>query len=197
MRKYIFIFSLLAVMLCSIATAFAAKEKATIIDENYNLSSIKTMAIYTPYYQSSSLSVMLNEKQRPNAPKLVTKDMLVQSAIDVALEDKMPFNLISDTEINNDISNAIGADITTLNRFEAKKAYNSNIKAFADAYVVFTFSNDSVVSMTAEIYDSSSNKLVYSYQISNGGLENDTINNYNMFMHKFFRSLTLQNQNKK
>ena len=65
MKKSIFIVSLLAMMLFSIATAFAATEKTTVIDENYDLKSIKTLAIATPYYKPSALSVYLNENNRP------------------------------------------------------------------------------------------------------------------------------------
>lgn len=37
MKKLITIFSLLAIMLFSISTAFAANEKITMMDEDYNL----------------------------------------------------------------------------------------------------------------------------------------------------------------
>ena len=194
MKKSIFIVSLLAMMLFSIATAFAATEKTTVIDENYDLKSIKTLAIATPYYKPSSLSVYLNENNRPNAPKLVTTDMIVQAAVDVAKEDGTGINVLSDKQINSAILNSTGTDITTLDKVNAKKLYKDNIKNYADAYVVFTFSNDSFVSMTADIYNAKDNSWILSYRIVNGKAENDTIENYNMFMHKFYRMLTLTNE---
>lgn len=194
MKKSIFIVSLLAMMLFSIATAFAATEKTTVIDENYDLKSIKTLAIATPYYKPSALSVYLNENNRPNAPKLVTTDMIVQAAVDVAKEDGTGINVLSDKQVNSAILNSTGTDITTLDKVNAKKLYKDNIKNYADAYVVFTFSNDSFVTMTADIYNAKDNSWILSYRIANGKAENDTIENYNMFMHKFYRMLTLTNE---
>ena len=187
--------SFLTMMLFSITTAFAAPAELTnVIDENYDLKSIKTMAVATPYYKPSAQSVFLNEKKRPNAPKIVTTDMIVQSAIDVAKDDEIPIQLISDKQINSAILNSTGADIATLDKAEAKKLYKDNIGKYADAYVMFTFSNDSVVSMTADIYDAKTNKWILSYRISVRGMENDTIDNYNMFMHKFYRMLELESE---
>ena len=40
MKKLITIFSLLAIMLFSISTAFAANEKITMMDEDYNLKNL-------------------------------------------------------------------------------------------------------------------------------------------------------------
>ena len=48
MKKLITIFSLLAIMLFSISTAFAANEKITMMDEDYNLKNIHTFGyLYT------------------------------------------------------------------------------------------------------------------------------------------------------
>lgn len=140
------------------------------------------------------MSVYLNENNRPNAPKLVTTDMIVQAAVDVAKEDGTGINVLSDKQINSAILNSTGTDITTLDKVNAKKLYKDNIKNYADAYVVFTFSNDSFVSMTADIYNAKDNSWILSYRIVNGKAENDTIENYNMFMHKFYRMLTLTNE---
>lgn len=195
MKKLICTFSFLVMMLFSISAAFAAPAELTnVIDENYDLKSIKTMAVATPYYKPSAQSLYLNEKKRPNAPKIVTTDMIVQSAIDVANEDDIAINMISDKQINSAILNSTGIDITSLNKADAKKLYKDNIGKYADAYVMFTFSNDSFVSMTADIYDAKTNKWILSYRISVGGTENDTIQNYNMFMHKFYRMLTSENK---
>ena len=194
MKKSLCIISLLAAMLFSMATAFAATETTTVIDENYDLKSIKTLAITTPYYKPSAQSVYLNEKNRPNAPKIVTTDMLVQAAVDVAKEDDTGLTVLSDKQINSAILNSTGIDITTLDKATAKKLYKDNIKNYADAYAVFTFSNDSVVSMTVEIYNAKDNSYILSYRIVNGKQENDTIENYNMFMHKFYRMLTLESE---
>lgn len=195
MKKLICTFSFLVMMLFSISAVFAAPAELTnVIDENYDLKSIKTMAVATPYYKPSAQSLYLNEKKRPNAPKIVTTDMIVQSAIDVANEDDIAINMISDKQINNAILNSTGVDITSLNKADAKKLYKDNIGKYANAYVMFTFSNDSFVSMTADIYDAKTNKWILSYRISVGGTENDTIQNYNMFMHKFYRMLTSENK---
>ena len=75
MKKLITIFSLLAIMLFSISTAFAANEKITMMDEDYNLKNIHTLAIYTPSYKPSALSIERKAKL-PNAPELITPDML-------------------------------------------------------------------------------------------------------------------------
>ena len=48
--------------------------------------------------------------------------------------------------------------------------------------------------MTADIYNAKDNSWILSYRIVNGKAENDTIENYNMFMHKFYRMLTLTNE---
>lgn len=195
MKKLICTLSFLTMIFFGIATAFAAPAELTnIIDENYDLKSIKTMAITTPYYKPSAQSIFLNEKNRPNAPQIVTTDMLVQSAIDVAKEDEISITLFSDKQINDAILKSTGTDITTLDKVTAKKLYRNIIKNYADAYVVFTFSNDSVVSMTADIYNAKDNSYILSYRIVNGGPENDTIDNYNMFMHKFYRMLTLESK---
>lgn len=195
MKKFICTLSFLAMMLFGFTAAFAAPAELTnVIDENYDLKSIKTMAVATPYYKPSAQSLYLNEKKRPNAPKIVTTDMIVQSAIDVANEDDIAINMISDKQINSAILNSTGVDITSLNKADAKKLYKDNIGKYADAYVMFTFSNDSFVSMTADIYDAKTNKWILSYRISVGGTENDTIQNYNMFMHKFYRMLTSENK---
>lgn len=194
MKKSLCIISLLAAMLFSMATAFAATETTTVIDENYDLKSIKTLAITTPYYKPSAQSVYLNEKNRPNAPKIVTTDMLVQAAVDVAKEDDTGLTVLSDKQINSAILNSTGIDITTLDKAAAKKLYKDNIKNYADAYAVFTFSNDSYVVMTVDIYNAKDNNYILSYRIINGKQENDTIENYNMFMHKFYRMLTLESE---
>ena len=194
MKKSLCIISLLAAMLFSMATAFAATETTTVIDENYDLKSIKTLAITTPYYKPSAQSVYLNEKNRPNAPKIVTTDMLVQAAVDVAKEDDTGLTVLSDKQINSAILNSTGIDITTLDKATAKKLYKDNIKNYADAYAVFTFSNDSYVVMTVDIYNAKDNSYILSYRIINGKQENDTIENYNMFMHKFYRMLTLESE---
>ena len=120
--------------------------------------------------------------------------MIVQAAVDVAKEDGTGINVLSDKQINSAILNSTGTDITTLDKVNAKKLYKDNIKNYADAYVVFTFSNDSFVSMTADIYNAKDNSWILSYRIVNGKAENDTIENYNMFMHKFYRMLTLTNE---
>ncbi len=197
MRKYLFIFSLLAVMLFSLATASAANEKVTVIDENYDLKSIKTLAIATPYYHPSALTLELNAKKRPNAPQILTGEMLVNAAVETAKQDNVPMTVLTDQQINSSILNDTGTDITKLDRATAKKLYKDNIKNYADAYVVFTFSNDSVVVMTADIYDAKTNAYLYSYRINSGGQSDDTLANYNMFMHKFFRTLEIQTEAKK
>lgn len=191
MRKYLFLFSLLAIMLFSISTAFAATEKATMMDENYQLSSIKTLAIATPHYNPSALNLERKAKLA-DAPELITPDMIVQTAMDVAKEDKVKLNLLTDKQINDSITQATGTDITTLDKRSAQKLYKDNIKNYADAYVVFTFANDSRVVMFADIYDAKDGHWIYSYQIIGGGVEDDNLKNYNMFMHKFFRTLELQ-----
>ena len=191
MRKYLFIFSLLAVMLFSISTAFAANEKATMIDENYNLNSIKTLAVATPHYEPSALSLERKAKLS-NAPELITPDMLVQTLMNVAKEDKVKLNLLTDKQVNAAILKDTGTDIATLNRRDAQALYKANVKNYADAYVVFTFANDSRVVMFADIYDAKDGHWIYSYKIIGGGNEDDNLTNYNMFMHKFFRTFELQ-----
>lgn len=49
--------------------------------------------------------------------------------------------------------------------------------------------------MTVDIYNAKDNSYILSYRIINGKQENDTIENYNMFMHKFYRMLTLESEN--
>lgn len=193
MRKYIFIFSLLAIMLFSISTAFAATEKSTMMDENYNLNSIKTLAIATPAYEPSALSLERKAKLT-DAPELITPDMIVQTVMDVAKTDKVNLNLLTDKQINASILKDTGTDITTLNRRDAQSLYKANIKNYADAYVVFTFANDSRVVMFGDVYDAKDGHWIYSYQIIGGGTDDDNLKNYNMFMHKFFRTFELQAQ---
>lgn len=191
MRKYVLIFSLLAVFMLSISTAFAASEKVTIMDENYDLKTIKTLAIATPNYNPSALSLERKAKLK-DAPELITPAMLVEAAVNVAKEDNVAYNLVTDTEVNSGILAATGTDITSLDRASAKKLYKEQIKNYADAYVVFTFANDKYVVMFADIYDAKDNHYIYSYQIIGGGVSDDNMTNYNMFMHKFFRTLNIQ-----
>lgn len=193
MKKIITIFSLLAIMLFSISTAFAANEKITIMDEDYNLNNIHTLAIYTPNYKPSALSLERKAKLS-NAPELITPDMLTDVIFKVAKEDNISYTLLSDKTVIQNIINSTGIDITTLSNRDALKVYKNNIKNYADAYVIFTFANDSRVVMFADIYDASDNHWICSYQIVGGNTEDDNLENYSMFMHKFFRTLTLQTQ---
>lgn len=191
MKKYVSLLSFLMLMLLSISTAFAGvSEKVTIIDDNYPLQNIRKLAITTPYYSPSALTLELNEKKRPNAPQILTKEMLAQAALNVAKEDNVPFEVIS----NDAIAAQLFPNDPTIDQVSTtyKKAYKQQIKNYADAYVVFTFSNDSYVSMTADIYDAKDNHWIYSYRIVNGKADNDTLENYNMFMHKFYRTLGLE-----
>lgn len=191
MKKSITLLSFLVLMLFSISTAFAGvSEKVTIIDDSYNLQNIHKLAITSPYYTPSALSIELNEKKRPNAPQIVTKAMLIQSALDVAQADNVAYTVLSDRTIAPQLfPNNPSIDQASA---EYKNVYKQQIKNYADAYVVFTFSNDSYVSMTADIYDAKDNHWIYSYRIVNGKADNDTIENYNMFMHKFYRTLNIE-----
>ena len=182
MKKLITIFSLLAIMLFSISTAFAANEKITMMDEDYNLKNIHTLAIYTPSYKPSALSIERKAKL-PNAPELITPDMLTDVIFKVAKEDEVTYTLLSDKDVIQNIKATTATDITTLSNREALAIYKENIKNYADAYVIFTFANDSRVVMFA-----------CSYQIIGGDTEDDNLENYSMFMHKFFRTLTIQSQ---
>lgn len=48
--------------------------------------------------------------------------------------------------------------------------------------------------MFADVYDAKDNHWICSYQIIGGDTEDDNLENYSMFMHKFFRTLTIQSQ---
>ncbi len=191
MKKLITIFSLLTIMLFSISTAFAANEKITMMDENYDLNSIQTLAIYTPNYKPSALSVERKAKLK-DAPELITPDMLTDTILKVANEDGVPYTLITDKTIIQNIKNNTGVDITTLSNREALNVYKQNVKNYADAYVILTFANDSRVVMFADVYDAKDNHWICSYQIIGGDTEDDNLTNYSMFMHKFFRTLSIQ-----
>ena len=193
MNKLITIFSLLTIMLFSISTAFAANEKITMMDEKYNLNNIQTLAIYTPNYKPSALSIERKAKL-PNAPELITTDKLTDVIFKVAKEDEVPYKLVSDKVVIQNIIDTTGVDITTLSNRDALKLYRNDIKNYADAYVVFTFANDSRVVMFADLYDATDNHWICSYQIVGGDTEDDNLENYSMFMHKFFRTLSLQAQ---
>ena len=193
MKKLITIFSLLAIMLFSISTAFAANEKITMMDEDYNLKNIHTLAIYTPSYKPSALSIERKAKL-PNAPELITPDMLTDVIFKVAKEDEVTYTLLSDKDVIQNIKATTGTDITTLSNREALAIYKENIKNYADAYVIFTFAIDSRVVMFADVYDAKDNHWICSYQIIGGDTEDDNLENYSMFMHKFFRTLTIQSQ---
>ena len=193
MKKCALIVSLLAMMLFSISTAFAASEDVTIMDENYDLSSIKTLAVATPLYSPSALDLERQAKLA-DAPELITTDMLVQAIADTAQKDKVPFKILTDKEVNALMLSSTGTDITTLDKVAAKKFYKANIKNYADAYVVFTFVEDKRVVMFADIYDAKDNHYLYSYRIIGNGVEDDNMENYNMFFHKFFRTLRIQSE---
>lgn len=194
MKKLALIVSLLAMMLFSISTAFAADEQVTIMDEDYDLGSIKTLAVATPLYSPSALDLERQAKLA-DAPALITTDMLVQAIADTAQKDKAPFNILTDKKVNALMLSSTGTDITTLDKVAAKKFYKSNIKNYADAYVVFTFVKDKRVVMFADIYDAKDNHYLYSYRIIGNGVEDDNMENYNMFFHKFFRTLKIQIEN--
>lgn len=191
MKKLITIFSLLTIMLFSISTAFAANEKITMMDDSYDLNSIQTLAIYTPNYKPSALSVERKAKLK-DAPELITPDMLNDTILKVANEDNIPYTLVTDKTIIQNIKNNTGVDITTLDNREALNIYKQNIKNYADAYVILTFANDSRVVMFADVYDAKDNHWICSYQIIGGDTEDDNLTNYSMFMHKFFRTLSIQ-----
>lgn len=191
MKKLITIFSLLTIMLFSISTAFAANEKITMMDDSYDLNSIQTLAIYTPNYKPSALSVERKAKLK-DAPELITPDMLNDTILKVANEDNIPYTLVTDKTIIQNIKNNTGVDITTLDNREALNVYKQNIKNYADAYVILTFANDSRVVMFADVYDAKDNHWICSYQIIGGDTEDDNLTNYSMFMHKFFRTLSIQ-----
>lgn len=189
MKKLITIFSLLTIMLFSISTAFAANEKITMMDDSYDLNSIQTLAIYTPNYKPSALSVERKAKLK-DAPELITPDMLNDTILKVANEDNIPYTLVTDKTIIQNIKNNTGVDITTLDNREALNI--SFINNYADAYVILTFANDSRVVMFADVYDAKDNHWICSYQIIGGDTEDDNLTNYSMFMHKFFRTLSIQ-----
>lgn len=191
MKKLITIFSLLTIMLFSISTAFAANEKITMMDDSYDLNSIQTLAIYTPNYKPSALSVERKAKLK-DAPELITPDMLTDTILKVANEDGVPYTLVTDKTIIQNIKNNTGVDITTLGNREALNIYKQNVKNYADAYVILTFANDSRVVMFADVYDATDNHWICSYQIIGGDTEDDNLTNYSMFMHKFFRTLSIQ-----
>ena len=191
MKKLITIFSLLTIMLFSISTAFAANEKITMMDDSYDLNSIQTLAIYTPNYKPSALSVERKAKLK-DAPELITPDMLTDTILKVANEDGVPYTLVTDKTIIQNIKNNTGVDITTLGNRETLNIYKQNVKNYADAYVILTFANDSRVVMFADVYDAKDNHWICSYQIIGGDTEDDNLTNYSMFMHKFFRTLSIQ-----
>ena len=51
-----------------------------------------------------------------------------------------------------------------------------------------------LVGVLADVYDAKDNHWICSYQIIGGDTEDDNLENYSMFMHKFFRTLTIQSQ---
>lgn len=161
------------------------------MDDSYDLNSIQTLAIYTPNYKPSALSVERKAKLK-DAPELITPDMLNDTILKVANEDNIPYTLVTDKTIIQNIKNNTGVDITTLDNREALNVYKQNIKNYADAYVILTFANDSRVVMFADVYDAKDNHWICSYQIIGGDTEDDNLTNYSMFMHKFFRTLSIQ-----
>ena len=59
---------------------------------DYNLKNIHTLAIYTPSYKPSALSIERKAKL-PNAPELITPDMLTDVIFKVAKEDEVTYML--------------------------------------------------------------------------------------------------------
>ena len=114
--------------------------------------------------------------------------MLTDVIFKEAKEDEVTYTLLSDKDVIQNIKATTGTDITTLSNREALAIYKENIINYADAYVIFTFAIDSRVVMFADVYDAKDNHWICSYQIIGGDTEDDNLENYSMFMHKFFRT---------
>lgn len=190
MKKLLSICMLLvALVTLNIGTASAAREESTIMNDGYNFKTIHVLAVAPPLYQPSQINreryAKLPEGKRPT---LITPAMITDEVVATAKRDDIPVEILSNTVVADKLKHELGIDLAKMPTQEAFATFAKNIGRYADAYVVFTFANDSRVVMFADIYDAKTNQYLYSYNIKAGGVEDDNMQTYAVFMHKFFRA---------
>ena len=175
--KYILrLLSVSAVMLFVLAsTVFAASPgTATVMDDSFNLSSIRSIAIAMPNY--------IQTKTGPSIDDVTTA--LAQSGFDTkALKGVtvIPYQVVAEA-----IRRDSGTDISTMSRTAAKKAFQQNIGKYADTYLVATIANDSRIVIFYDLYSAKDGKYLYSYEVIGGGQGSNNIRSYKTYNEDFY-----------
>lgn len=164
MKILSYIITISAMMILLTTSAFTFYEKGEKIDDsNFQISKI---VVKMPEYHPSKTNLDKNKKNPKLGPAILNSQDLQNAFLEVAKEDKLPF------EVTNQDSNNL-------------------------PYLTITVANASRIGVFIDVYDQNG-KWLYTYQSGNGNTNSDTIANYKMLFHKFFRAFNMElEKNKK
>lgn len=170
MKKFLAALAMLAIFLTS-SVALAAYEEA--IEEDADLTKIKTMAIGMPdFYKMEEAEPTIDE---------FTK-ILYASGRDYSTHD-----IISYEDIAASIRRDTGIDIYGLEAMDAERIYNENISKYADTYMITTVANNSGKPwLFFYVYNAANSKLLYTYSVQSNTI-NKTAKDYRKAAEGFYK----------
>lgn len=171
MKKIFQLIVALLILVVGSSCAFAYADKTT-MQEGADITGIHRLAIAQPLY--------IQRKEK--APTNQTLAKLMQEASKRSKTYIVSYNTVADG-----INSVKSVDILALDRRTAKKIFKENVQDYADAYVELTVANDSRTTFFFDVYETGTNKLLYTYQMEAGRNDQDDEDNYKFYCESFFK----------
>ena len=177
MKKFFVALAMLAIFLTS-SVALAAYEEN--IEEDADLTTIKTMAVAMPNYYKT-------EEAEPTIDELT-------KAIYAAGRDISTHDIVSYEDVAAAVRRDTGVDIYSLDTVEAEKIFNANIARYADTYMITTVANNSGRPwLFFYVYNSANQKLLYTYSLQSNTIGKNA-KDYRKAAENFYRQFDLTSE---
>ena len=107
-------------------------------------------------------------------------------------------NIVTYDAVVNGIQTDKGIDLKSLPRRDAAKIFKENVASYADAYIILTVANNSRTTFFFDVYRSSSNELLYTYEVRANKSDGNTVATFSSLSEQFYknwqRSVEAQNK---
>ncbi len=172
MKKWVQWILAVVFMLSSCPSALAYTEMIK-PQEGQTIADVETLAICAPLYTPKG--------------EVPTVDEYVQ-ILNTSGEKILKGSIVPYETVAQGIRQKTGKDIYLMDRRPAKKVFEQNVSDYADAYVVPTVTMSRLTVFFFDVYRSSTNELIYSYEIIMEGDDTNDVKTYTEMVGKFYKN---------
>ena len=177
MKKFFVALAMMAIILSSSAALAAYEEN---IEEDADLTTIKTMAVAMPNFYKI-------EDAEPTIEEL-TKSIYAVG------RDTSSHDIISYEEIAGNIRRDTGVDIYAIDPVEAEKIFNANVGKYVDTYMIATVANNSGKPwLFFYVYNAADSKLLYTYSLQSNSIGKNA-KDYNKAAESFYKQFDMTSE---